>query len=141
MQLTHIQLPIEIITLFLLALLSMRLKSKYPNALFPAVGVEVYLPPSEQEMSEYLSKKKVQLPIKLMSASTKQFTRVPFADELDITMMFLFMVSVEFVLMGVYRVVCSQLEIVPVDTQLMYYLILIVLFMIIRNCEGITIFR
>ena len=46
----YIQLPLEIFSFISLAFLTMKIKVKYPNVMFPPHNVEFYLPPTQIEI-------------------------------------------------------------------------------------------
>ena len=66
----YIQLPLEIFSFISLAFLTMKIKEKYPNLLFPPHNVEVFLPPTQTEIQEMMQKtgRREALQVKIMKS-------------------------------------------------------------------------
>lgn len=80
--------PIELVMFVGLAFGLLKLKSSFPNMMFPPTNVSVFLPPTEEEMKETQSSKKPSLQIKMIMSSSSHFIKMPFSNEMEITALF-----------------------------------------------------
>lgn len=130
----YIQLPLEIFSFISLAFLTMKIKVKHPNVMFPPHNVEFYLPPTQIEIQAMMQKsgRREALQVKMMKSLAPQFATAPFSNELELTVMFILMLVAQFTLVETFKAVSfTCFGIVAYDSQLLYYFELVLFFILI----------
>ncbi|CAD8163431.1 unnamed protein product [Paramecium octaurelia] len=133
-QLDLLLFPVEIVVFCALAFGIFKLKKKFPNLLFPCHGVTIFLPPDGEDLKESKDKKsKTLVQIKTMPSQAQHFQQVPFANDLEITMLFIYMLFAQFVIVEMLKIIGSALGYYVIDSGMLFYFDGIIVLMIIRN--------
>ncbi|KAM3135142.1 hypothetical protein pb186bvf_012788 [Paramecium bursaria] len=137
-----IMLPIEISVFVIMGIVVFKLKEKYDNILFPPYGTTVFLPPDQADVKEIKdqSNKKQKAPptVQIMQARTlkcesKQFTQMPFSNEMELTIIFLYLMISHFFLIEAIKLLGQAFDIEFVDSSMLFYFGIVLLFQILRN--------
>ncbi|CAD8078280.1 unnamed protein product [Paramecium sonneborni] len=133
-QLDLLLFPIEIVVFCALAFGIFKLKKKFPNLLFPCQGVTIFLPPDGEDLKESKDKKiKTLVQIKTMPSQAQHFQQVPFANDLEITMLFIYMLFSQFLIVEIMKMLGSALGYYVIDSGMLFYFDGIIVIMIIKN--------
>ncbi|CAK78121.1 unnamed protein product (macronuclear) [Paramecium tetraurelia] len=133
-QLDLLLFPIEIVVFCGLAFGIFKLKKKFPNLLFPCHGVTLYLSPDGEDLKESKDKKiKTLVQIKTMPSQAQHFQQVPFSNDMEITMLFIYMLLAQFSIVETMKMIGSALGYYVIDSGMLFYFDGIIVMMIIRN--------